>query len=402
MRKKKIALGVSGGVSFLAFLILLFVIDHLANAQAAQNAASRWDKDGNVSQVSCFFSVNSKVSEDSLISFEHTIEGALTDAGVSQDKEKQGARLWVDAYSADGTITLTSDKTSLKMDAIGVGGDFFLLHPLKLLDGSFFSGNEVNSDYCVIDEDAAWQLFGSNYVSGMTVFIGNRPHIVTGVVRRPSGRLAEAAGLDSTLVYVSYKTLKDYGKCNGINHYEIVMPNPVSGFAQDYVKENLGSDEKETEVIENTTRYSLLSRLKMIRSFGTRAMNGKAIIYPYWENMARGWEDILALMTFFELLFLVYAAVLALVFFVRWQRHKGWTIKSVFLKLKDKAERLVEKLREKRREKKSARKNKGEAGEQKDRKLEKKSRRGEEGLKKERRHKDRWKERASENKGGKL
>lgn len=395
MRMKKIALAISGGVSFLVFLILLFLIDHLADAQAAQNAANRWDKDGDVSQISCFFSVNARVSEDSLISFEHTIEGALTDAGVSLDKEKQGARLWVDAYSADGTITLTSDKTRLNADAIGIGGDFFLLHPMTLLDGSFFSGNEVNSDYCVIDEDAAWQLFGSNYVSGMTVFIGNRPHIVTGVVRRPGGRLAEAAGLDGTLVYVSYKTLKEYGRCNGINHYEIVMPNPVSGFAQDYVKENLGGDEKETEVIENTSRYSLLSRLKMIRSFGTRAMNGKAIIYPYWENMARGWEDILALMTLFELLFLVYAAVLALVFFIRWQRHKGWTIKSVFLKLKDKAERLVEKLRMKRREKR-------ENGERKDREIEKKSRRGENALKKEKRHKDRWKEKASVNKGGEV
>ena len=41
-------------------------------------------------------------------------------------------------------------------------------------------------DYCVIDEDAAWQLFGSNDVAGMTVYIGGVPHIVTGVIRRPA------------------------------------------------------------------------------------------------------------------------------------------------------------------------------------------------------------------------
>lgn len=73
---------------------------------------------------------------------------------------------------------------------------------------------------------------------------------------------------------VSYQTLSEYGTDNGINHYEIVMPDPVSRFAYKYVKENLGSDEKEVEVVENSARYSLVSRLKLIPSFGTRSMNG--------------------------------------------------------------------------------------------------------------------------------
>lgn len=99
-------------------------------------------------------------------------------------------------------------------------------------------------DYCIIDQDAAWQLFGSNDVVGMTVYIGNVPHIVTGVVRRPQGRMEKAAGLTSTVVYVSYETLEAYGTNNGINHYEIVMPNPVDEFAYGKVKEGIGIDEK--------------------------------------------------------------------------------------------------------------------------------------------------------------
>lgn len=207
-------------------------------------------------------------------------------------------------------------------------------------------------DYCIIDQDAAWQLFGSNNVAGMTVNIGGTPHIVVGVVERPEGRLVEAAGLDSTLVYVSYQTLNKYGSCNGINHYEIVMPDPVTGFAENLIREGLGTSEKETEVLENTSRYSFLSRLKLIPGFGTRSMNGKAIIYPYWENVARGYEDILAVITLFELLFLLYAVVLALVFFGIWWKHKGWTLRGVWLYVKDKAERMAEKLRAKRLAKK--------------------------------------------------
>lgn len=349
---KKIVLGISGGISFLIFLILLFTTNYLGQSQLSQTAAARWSSKKNASQVSCFFSVGSGITEDAIIDFEHTVDNALVDASVVQESENPGARLWADAYSADGTVNISTDKASITADAIGIGGDFFLFHPVQLLYGAYFSGNDLMKDYCVIDEDAAWQLFGSNDVAGMMVSIGGVPHIVTGVVERPKGRLAEAAGLDSTLVYVSYQTLSELGISHGINHYEIVMPNPVTGFAVNYIREQLGNEEKETEVVENTTRYSLLSRLKLLTQFGVRSMNGKAIIYPYWENIARGYEDILALMTFFGILFLAYPVGLALVLFCIWWKHKGWTLRDVRLKLMDKAERWVEKRREKRRSRK--------------------------------------------------
>ena len=345
---KKIVLGISGGISFIIFLILCFIANHLGQGQEAQMMAERWSEKKSAAQVSCFFSVNMQISEDRIREFEHSIDAALADASVIQESENPSARLWADAYSAGGKITISSDKSTIQADAIGIGGDFFLFHPMKMLSGSWFSGNDLMQDYCILDQDAAWQLFGSNDVAGMTVYIGGIPHIVTGVIQRQEGRLTEAAGLDSTLVYVSYKTLSELGSCNGINHYEIVMPNPVTDFAYNYVNENLGDSGNETEVVENSSRYSFLSRLKLIPQFGTRSMNGKAIIYPYWENVERGYEDILALITLFELLFLLYAVVLAVIFFVIWWRHKGWTIKEKVLYVKDKVERKGERIRAKR------------------------------------------------------
>ncbi len=346
---KKIVLGISGGISFALFLVLFFLTGSMGKAQLSQTAAERWGGSEAVSQVSCFFSVGAGITEDRIMDFEHSIDKALTDASVIQESENPGARLWADAYSADGQVTISTDKASITADAVGIGGDFFLFHPVPLLYGAYFSGNDVLKDYCVIDEDAAWQLFGSSDVAGMVVYIGGIPHVVTGVVERPSGRLAEAAGLDSTLVYVSCESLEENGKSNGINHYEIVMPNPVSGFAENYIRENLGADEKETEVLENTSRYSFLSRCQLLLEFGTRSMNGKAIIYPYWENIARGYEDILALLTLFELLLVIYPIGLAMVFFCIWWKHKGWTLRDVRLKVADKAERVMEKIRAKRK-----------------------------------------------------
>lgn len=334
-------------VSFLLFLLLLGWTNHLANAQDAQRMAYRWSGNKDAAQVSCFFSPKAEVTEDTIKNFEYSLKNVLQEASITETSENPSARLWVDAYSADGKITLVNGKNTLDANAIGIGGDFFLFHPLKLITGSYFSGNDLMQDYCIIDQDAAWQLFGSNDVVGMTVYIGNVPHIVTGVVRRPDSRMDKAAGLNSTVVYVSYETLAAYGTNNGINHYEIVMPNPVSGFAYDKVKEGIGVDEKNVEIVENTSRYSLVNRFKTIFKFGTRSMNGKAIIYPYWENLARGYEDIIALLTVIMILLLLYPVVTVLWIFLHWWRHKGWTLKDVWNTGRDKLERAAEHRREK-------------------------------------------------------
>lgn len=350
---KRLCLSISGAVSFLVFVVLLCIANHMGNAQLSQSMAKRWSKEGDAAQISCFFSVGAYVSEDTIEEFEHSIDSALQEASIAQESENPSARLWIDAYSADGKVSLTSDKTTLQASAIGIGGEFFQFHPQQLLTGSYFSGNDLMQDYCVVDEDAAWQLFGSNDVAGQMVSIGGVPHIITGVIRRPQGRLEKAAGLDGTVVYVSYQTLSELGVNYGINHYEIVMPNPVKDFAFNHVKENIGVDEKNMEILENTSRYSILSRFKTVMAFGTRSMNGKAIIYPYWENIARGYEDIIALLTAVMLPFLLYPVALVLIIFIKWWRHKGWTLKDAWLKGKDKWERFLEKQREKRLAKKN-------------------------------------------------
>lgn len=355
---RQIKLGISTGISVVIFLVLTGVIALLAGRQTEQQVDRRWDNEGGVAQVSCFFSPNAKITQDSIESFEHSLDSALKEASIEQDSPSPGARLWADAYSADGTITLSTDKGSVQADALGIGGDFFLFHQLQLLNGSYFSGNDLMQDYVILDRDGAWQLFGSTDVAGMTVNIGGRPHLVIGVVERPTGRLYEAAGLDGTRVFVSYETLSTYGQSSGINHFEIVMPNPVKQYALNYVREQLGTPEKEVEVLENSSRYQMGKRLRLILDFGTRSMNGKAIIYPYWENVARGYEDILALLTLFQMLFLIYPSGVLLVWIViRW-KNKTWTARTVLIALQDKLQRAGDKHREQRkngknREKKS-------------------------------------------------
>lgn len=355
-----ILLFLSGVISFVLFGILYGVISFLAGRQDTQLMAERWSKseENRAAQVSVFFSENLGMTEDEIVNFEHGLDSALVEASITNTSENPDSRLWIDAYSATGTITLERENKSASVSAIGVGGEFFQFHPLKLVSGAYFSGNDVMQDYVVIDEEIAWQLFGSNNVAGQTITIKGVPHIITGVIERQQDRLSKAAGLNSSVAYVSYNTLKTHGRANSICCFEIVMPNPVKNYAFNYVKDKLGTNEAESETIENTSRYGFVSLLSVIGEFGTRAMNGKAIIYPYWENVARGYEDILATLLVFALVFLVYPLVLIVIGLRKAWVRRTWTAKSVYLKLKDKAERFVEKQRAKRLEHKQEKKHK--------------------------------------------
>lgn len=333
-------------------LLLIGIAGGMVSKQDSQQMAKRWSEEKDVSQVSCFFSSNANISTDSIELFRHELDNALVEASIVSQSPNANARLWADAYSADGKITLKSERGTLQADAIGIGGDFFRFHPVKLLYGSYISEDDLNQDRCLIDEDAAWQLFGSNNVAGMLVEIQGIPHVIAGVVEREDSRLAKAAGLDATLVYVSHSTLEQYGTINGINHYEIVMPDPVKGYASKYVQEHIKVDEKEVEFVENTTRYQLLQRFKLMLAFGTRSMNGKAIIYPYWENIARGVEDIVAMLTLWALILFVYPVVLLVITLRRAWKCKNWTVGSVFHRIRDLWEDWLERSRAKRMRKK--------------------------------------------------
>jgi len=342
---KQIVLAITATVSLLLFLVLTAASRHMRTTLESQSMAERWSKDGGVSQISCFFSKNSNADETTIKGFEHALDVALKEASIVSESPNASARLWADAYSTSGKLTLIGKTGQVEVNAIGAGGDFFLFHPLKLVNGSFFSGSDLMQDKIIVDEDVAWQLFGSNDIVGQQVTIEGVPYLISGVIERESGRLNDFAGNGSSIVYVSYETLHKNlmakGQIANINHYEVVMPNPVKDFAFGIVKEKIGISESEMEIVENSTRFQLIPLLQIIRDFGMRSMNGKAIIYPYWENVARGYEDILALLLIFRIIFLLYPVVLLVIWGVLLWKKREWNFKDI----KDFAERKWEQFR---------------------------------------------------------
>jgi hypothetical protein len=374
------------------FLILVFVIlgvlrDYMISRLPDQLGADRWSDDMRMAQVSLFLTQDQKITEDDIKRFEYILERKLLDAGVADstdgkedalsgpkiidtigidemygspkltNEEDDGiGNLYTVAYCAQGTATLSfEDRILENAAAIGVGGDFFIFHPLTLVSGTYFGGDDDMKDKVVIDEDTAWQLFGSTDIIGQSVLISGVPHYITGVVKKETGKLYEAAGLSKSYVYMSYDSLSRYGNIlsgvienkeisedgataniGGINCVEVLCPNPVNGLALKISKESLVSDENVVVAIENTDRFSAFSLFAVLKSFFTRSMWGKAIFYPYWENVARGYEDILALILLVRTIALLIVLVIAVIAIVNLYRHKKWTVRGIVKYLSDK------------------------------------------------------------------
>ena len=317
-----------------------------------QQMAKRWSKEGDAAQISVFYPQGEVEDAVFFRGIEQSVDKALQQASITTEKE--GARLWIDAVSRSGKIILRSERATLEVKAIGVRGEFFQFHPQKVLEGALFREDSMMQDGVVLDKETAWQLFGSYDVEGMQIMIGQVPHRITGVIERPTGRLQRAAGLDKAICYLSLDSLETYGTATGGFTYEIVMPNPIKNFALSTMQAAVGKENEKLVVIENSSRFHILPLLMVMKQFGIRSMSFQEITYPYWENVARGYEDIFALFLGFKIVCLMNPVVFLFAVLILYWKRKTWTMKKGIVWIQDTLyERSAKRTQEKKQRKDS-------------------------------------------------
>jgi len=348
-------------------LVLGIICNVVTASVPEQNAISRCSYKS-PAQVSLFFTQDRCIDDDFIRRMEYEFKNSITDSGAISEKQLK----FSSCYSAQGTVSIVNDDKSVEnINAIGVSGDFFLFHPLDFVTGGPFINDPVMKDYIVIDEDVAWKLFGSSDICGQIVYIDDIPHYIAGVIEKKEGRISDAAGLKDPVVYMSYESLSRYGeilsgktvekeisedgkkaKFGGINCYEIICPNPVEGIVSKYINDSCGLDGRFVHICENSERFKPLPLLEVIASFGTRSMWQKAIYYPYWENIARGYEDIISVLFLIRLFLKVTACVTVILFIKNIYARKEIDLNGLFEKISDKKYEFEVKMKEKKEKKK--------------------------------------------------
>lgn len=312
-------------------------------------------------QVSAFISPGHGMQLDEVSNVRTSIAEKLNKDSYSDSMT--GGRVWIDAYSCETNINLRKDTNTLSATAVGVGGDFFQFHPMKLLSGSYIADSDLNHDRIVVDENFAWAMFGSNDIVGMQVWLGDSIYFISGVVEVPEDDISALAYGDNNRVYMYYSELKRINENLPITCYEAVLPNPISNYAYYALREAYGlSDDSEdtslnkkknplsfddVEIIENTKRFNTMELLTNIKTWKFRTMRTSSVGYPYWENVARVQDDTQMRLLLVRIILLIFPILSGIWFVYGLWKMKTWTIKGLLLEEIDKAkERKAWKLYE--------------------------------------------------------
>jgi len=303
-------------------------------------------------QLACYLPVDDGKTEDDIYTFRQSLESRLVEQSL---EASEGGKLYLDAYSGSGKVTVSGETGSATVEAVGVGGDFFYFHPLHLRNGSYIDSGDLMDDLVVLDEETAWRLFGSVNLAGMSMTINDEPFVVAGVVHREDDFATKRAYTGDGGIFLSFSALTRLIEETRVSCYEIVMPDPISGYAKGVVSEvfPVGNG----EVVENSSRYSLKNLFGVVRGFAGRSMRLNGVVFPYWENAVRLTEDCAALLLAAALVLLLCPFLFTLVAVIRGIR-RGYRFAKA--KIPEKVEEAAERRKEERLEKEYGKKSGGE------------------------------------------
>lgn len=357
---KRILLIAANAFCVLGILAGVFAFSSIRRTQLSQLAYARWrgESEERFAQVSVFKPADAALSESGVKTFRGTIDGKLAEAGMLRPET---GSLWRDAWCGVGTASLRTNRGSATAQAYGIGGDFFLFHPLRLLSGQYLKPDELMNDRVVLSEQLAWKLYGGSDLAGMTVVINDSEYVICGVVRIEDDFAAKhAVGDETMLLFMDYSRFTAVGEtpASDITCYELVMPEPLTGFARQLVQNGLGGGNG-TVTVENSARFTSGGVLQTIRTFGERVMRTTPVVLPYWENAARYTETVLAGVLLLTALLCILPALTALFLLV-----KGWLLlRKTVREGVHRAGDAIERGRERRWEKKEAQKHSSERAE---------------------------------------
>ena len=264
-----------------------------ARSQSYNYAAERWG-DG-YAQISCFLPEKSEFSVDSVGTARMQLLNTLQAVSIAP---KDGQKLCPDSYSAPfGQATVSSDiDGSSEAEITAVGGDFFLMRDFRLIDGAYFSGDDIMQDGAVIDRDLAWSLYGSDDISGMNIKINGVQFYISGVIDTPSTDTEKKCCGELPRAYISYSGAsslmtdgesEEAQRFSAVTCYEFIMPDPVENYAYGSMKKYFLTLDESSIVIQNTGRFSPAERLRAIKKLPDLAVMDSSVVMPYWENASR-------------------------------------------------------------------------------------------------------------------
>ena len=345
-RKKRILLLILNLVLALAAIACAVGIGVLSGLLNTQKEAERWRGENplDFTQLSCYIPTDDSIDLPDVYTFRYAMLDKFHEAALDVDND---SNLFADAWSTSGKGVASTSLGKGDVSITAVGGAFFEFHPIRLISGNYLTETDLMEDRVLLDEELAWLLFGGTDLTGLELRIDNVPFVVAGVIEREQDFASRKAYTDGMGLFMSYDAFKRLNEDAGITCYELVMAEPVKHFAINFAREkfHIGGG----VILENTGRFRPGQLLRLLQQFGTRSMQSRSIIYPYWENAARCVEDWCTLLLLLGILFALSPVITLIVWLIRLlRRGKDKMEDDILPDWKDRAEEAI-RVRQRRR-----------------------------------------------------
>lgn len=249
MRKIIIIVSVLGAVLFLITgLIFGAVKSGIPRELYEYKSSDNWGADAH-SHIAAYMSNDAGFNYESMMMVKYNLESDYKVDSIDTSYSR---------YSASGekriTLVPMSGPRTSGCEATVYVGDYFTFHKPKLIEGAYPLADAIHTDAILIDELAAWQIFGTkSNVVGLEVNFDGYTYIVCGVVEVPKGIYNEVYG-DRARVYVSSESSALRGERIAFTTFEAMIPDPITNYAHTAIKEGLSA--YSPEVIDIDGRFS--------------------------------------------------------------------------------------------------------------------------------------------------
>lgn len=347
---KRLLWGLVAAVCLIAALLLLRGDRKTIRELTPQLAAESFQtKEKPYAMASVFLPESEAIPQSSLGEIRLSVEKSLTDSGVGSDTHP-----WLYSASYQTNASLTYENAQSEVLLTAVTGDYFRIHPMQVLSGWYMDESDLMHDRVVLSRQAAWELFASDNVVGMLLELNGIYYQVAAVVEPEQGTFNEMAAGDTPRAWVfadspalaervsgpaeepeegqdaPLPVEPETDTVPGFTCMEMVLPQPVKGFAVSAMKNALkGVISEQTEITDNSGRFSLGSRLGVLKSLSVRGISQDAVEYPYYENAARLTENHLAIRLVPEGLLMCVPILSLLVLLILLNRKRTWGLHSI-------------------------------------------------------------------------
>lgn len=269
-------------------LALACVSCYLQANQYDQTAAERWrgSEGGRWLQYTVFFPAESRPAS-------RDVESAIARIRESIAQELpavQSGSTETFAWSGEGRLTASMGYNSAQLHAVGVGGDYFFFHPRMLLTGSYLRADETER-VVVLDENAAWRLFGSIEIIGLQLDVDGFFATIIGVVEASDHQDAVDSSETAGTIYLPMSFTEKI-KEMPVTNMDAVMPDVLPGYSAALLA-RVFPDAAQT-IVENSDRFSVKRIISRMVSMEELIWQDTSVTYTQAENRARVTEHCLA------------------------------------------------------------------------------------------------------------